>query len=404
MSGTRRSSSRRSRTCSSTIAPSSTWGWSPDERVVPVRHGQVRAEQARRAQPARFFICLRDARRALRRHLGRRAVGRDLQRDLQRGPLPLDRRPLMLIDRDPPGALPVRRHPLVQHRVRPRRHHHRAAAALARPGDRRGRAQVPRREPGDRRTEPEADAEPGKILHETRQGEMARARRGPLRPLLRQRRRTPLFVMLAGHVLRAHRRPRHDPGALAEPRGGAALDRRATAIATATASSSTRVGPKAASATRAGRIRRTRSSTPTAGSPTGAIALCEVQGYVYAAKRHAAQLAAALGLASLADSVLRRRPRPCRSASRRRSGARSSAPTRWPSTATSSPAGSAPRTPARSCSRASRSRERAAQVAHGLMDQDFFSGLGHPHGGRRRKPATIPCRITTARSGRTTTR
>ena len=135
---------------------------------------------------------------------------------------------------------------------------------------------------------PEADAEPGKILHETRQGEMARSRRGAVRPLLRRVDATPLFVMLAGHVLRAHRRSRHVRGDLAEPARRRWAGSTATAIATATASSSTSARPRAASSTRAGRIRRTRSSTPTAGSPKAPIALCEVQGYVFAAKRHAA--------------------------------------------------------------------------------------------------------------------
>ena len=45
--------------------------------------------------------------------------------------------------------------------------------------------------------DPEQDAEPGKILHEIRSGEMAALKEIP-RPLLRQRDATPLFVLLAG--------------------------------------------------------------------------------------------------------------------------------------------------------------------------------------------------------------
>ena len=56
----------------------------------------------------------------------------------------------MLIDRDAGRALSLCRHPLVQHGLRPRRHDHRAADAVARPDDRPRRAALSRRRPGDR--------------------------------------------------------------------------------------------------------------------------------------------------------------------------------------------------------------------------------------------------------------
>ncbi len=82
----------------------------------------------------------------------------------------------------------------------------------------------------------------------------------------------------------------------------------------------------------------------------GPIALCEVQGYVFAAKRHAARLATALGFGRLADTLRRRGGGACASASRRRSGAPMSPLTRWRWTVPSNRAACAHRTQAMSCS------------------------------------------------------
>ena len=51
-----------------------------------------------------------------------------------------------------------------------------------------------------------ADAEPGKILHEARHGEMADARRSPVPPLLRQRRRDAAVRHARRRLSRTHRR------------------------------------------------------------------------------------------------------------------------------------------------------------------------------------------------------
>ena len=53
-----------------------------------------------------------------------------------------------------------------------------------------------------------ADAEPGKILHEVRHGEMAELGEVPFRRYYGSVDSTPLFVMLAGRLSRAHRRRR----------------------------------------------------------------------------------------------------------------------------------------------------------------------------------------------------
>src|SRR5579871_4477562 len=72
-------------------------------------------------------------------------------------------------------------------------------------------------------TDPASDAEPGKILHEMRDGE---ARRGAVCALLRQRRCDPAVCRARRRVSDAHRRSRHRAPAVAAHRSGLALVRR----------------------------------------------------------------------------------------------------------------------------------------------------------------------------------
>ena len=230
-----------------------------------------------------------------------------------------------------------------------------------------------------------------------------RRSRDALRPLLRQR-RLDAAVRDAGRRLLSTAPATSQPclRALAEHRGGAGLDR-GPATATATASSSTRGSSRPAWSTRAGRTPTTRSSTPTARLAEGPIALCEVQGYVYAARR------------------ARRRPR--RRARPRRGVPASSGPGRapaarfeeafwceelgtygWRSTATSGPAGC--RTS--NAGHCLLHRHRLARSAPHRSSSGCWTTRCSPAGAsarsRPRRPATTRCPTTTARSGRTTTR
>ena len=135
----------------------------------------------------------------------------------------------------------------------------------------------------------------------------------------------------------------------------------------------------------------------------GYIALAEVQGYVFAAKRLAARCARRLGLDRHGAASWKPRRSVLPNASRRRSGARNSAPTRWRSMAPSSRARCGPPMPGSCCSPASSQPDRARLVAADLMSRSSSpAGASAPLRAARR--ATIRCPITTARSGRTTTR
>ena len=147
----------------------------------------------------------------------------------------------MLITRDARRALSVRRRAVVQHAVRPRRHHHRAASACG--STRRSRAACSRflaAHAGDATIDAEQRRRAGQDPARDARGEMARAGRDPVRPLLRQRRLDAAVRDARRRLLRAHRRPRRSSSALwPHVERALALDRRATATATATASSST---------------------------------------------------------------------------------------------------------------------------------------------------------------------
>jgi glycogen debranching enzyme len=142
--------------------------------------------------------------------------------------------------------------------------------------------------------EPERDAEPGKILHEMRHGEMANLREVPFGRYYGSIDATPLFVLLLGEYFR--RTGDLSTVRLLWPNAEAALEW------------IDRYGDRDGDGF-VEYYRQTREGLANQGwkdshdaifhsdgrTAEGPIALCEVQAYVYGAKRHASALAEALG-------------------------------------------------------------------------------------------------------------
>jgi len=141
---------------------------------------------------------------------------------------------------------------------------------------------------------PESDAEPGKILHEMRKGEMARLGEVPFARYYGSVDATPLFVMLAGEYFAR-------TGDLGTIR---ALWPNITAALQWTDTYGDPDGDGFVEYQRQSATGLSNQGWKDSADAIfhadgelaeGPIALCEVQGYVYAAKHHAAQLARALG-------------------------------------------------------------------------------------------------------------
>ena len=211
-------------------------------------------------------------------------------------------------DRYAARALSLCRHPLVLDDLRPRRPDHGAADAVVDPGVARGVLRRLAALSGAR--PPIRSPTPSRARSCTRCAAAKWRRCGevPFGLYYGSVDSTPLFVLLAGLYAERTGDVETLARAVAGDRGGARLDRRPGRSRRRRLRRILPRRPSRASPIRAGRIRTTRSSMPTADWPKAPIALAEVQGYVYAAKRMAARCARRLG----------RRPRRATSSSRSR--------------------------------------------------------------------------------------
>jgi glycogen debranching enzyme len=150
--------------------------------------------------------------------------------------------------------------------------------------------------------EPERDAEPGKILHEMRHGEMANLREVPFGRYYGSVDATPLFVLLLGEYF--SRTADLDTIRELWPNAQAALDwidtygdRDGDGFVEYFRQTSNGLANQGWKDSQDAIFHRD------GGYAKGPIALCEVQAYVYGAKRHAATLAAALGMEARAEQL-----------------------------------------------------------------------------------------------------
>ena len=322
-----------------------------------------------------FFIAYRDAHRVRRASTGQARIVLELQRGVRRGRLARHRRCLHADHAN-------RSRPLSLSPAFPGSAPSSGATASSPPCSCCGWIRIDRE--GVLRTlaatqatdfDPKSDAQPGKILHEMRHGEMANLGEVPFRRYYGSVDATPLFLMLAGQYF--ERTGDRETIEAIWPNIEAALawidmfgDRDGDGFV------------EYHRETESGLVNQGWKDSYDAifhadGSmAAGPIALCEVQGYVFAAKCAVAGIARA-PRPRRARAKLRARSRePARCNSRQRSGARRSAPTRWRSTATKRPCRVRASNAGHALFTGIASPERARRVAASLMSPEGFSGWG----------------------------
>ena len=221
----------------------------------------------------------------------------------------------------------------------------------------------------------ERDAQPGKIVHEVRDGEMAALREIPFGLYYGSHDATPLFVVLAAEYhLRTGDRESIDR---IWPNIQAALEwiERYGDLDGDGFVEYQRQSPN-------GLVQQGWKDSydsvfhEDGRSGEGPIALCEIQGYVYAAWRGASRLARLTGRSAEAEALASKADRAAGTFRGCVLAERSRRRTRWRSTARSGPVVWSPPTPAMRCFPGIASHGRAAELARTLMSSASFSGWG----------------------------
>ena len=146
------------------------------------------------------------------------------------------------------------------------------------------------------------DAEPGKILHEIRYGELAHFKLIPHTPYYGTADATPLYLITLHSAWRATG-DRSSWSGISRLQKDACPGSTNMATATATVSRNTRRALRSATRTWAGRIRVIPLSIPDGSLVKGPKALCELQGYVYDAWVRMAEVFDALGKPDRAQAL-----------------------------------------------------------------------------------------------------
>ena len=289
--------------------------------------------------------------------------------------------------------------------LRPRLDHHQPAAAVRPAADRAADAGDPGAPPGDRDVDEWRDAQPGKILHELRTGELARAGEIPHTPYYGTVDATPLWLMLLDEYERwtadDELVDRLWPNALAaldwideygDIDGDGFVEYERTVAS-------------AAWSTRAGRTPATRSASATARSPRRRSRWSRCRATSTRRRRGMARLARLRGDDELADAPGGARPTSCAALRGARSGWRTWAPTPWRSTATRRPVdGIASNAGHALWAGIAIAGARGAASARVAARRRHVERLGHPHAVEPTRSATTRSATTSAASGRTTTR
>jgi hypothetical protein len=249
---------------------------------------------------------------------------------------------------------------------------------------------------------PDEDAEPGKILHESRGGEMAALGEVPFGRYYGSVDSTPLVSRARRPLLRANGRSRVHRSVVAEHPARARVDRSIRRQRRRRVRRVRAAAHRPASCIRAGRIRRIRSFTRTEYWPTRQSRCARCRATCSMPSARSARWRGHAATKRSRDNS-RTKPIACARASRRRSGAMSSGRMRSHLTATSEPVASAAPMRATACSAGlPRRSELNAWRKRFLHRIHFRVGAFEPS--LRANAATTRCRTTTAPCGRTTTR